>query len=63
MEKGYFTVEEAAAYLSLSVGTVYNWIHRKKIKYLKLGSAVRISKAYLEDLINKNTINPVRNIV
>jgi len=61
MEKGYLTVPETAIYLTLAEGTIYNWIHHKKIKYLKIGNSVRISKKYLDDLINKNTINPVRN--
>lgn len=63
MEKGYFTLKETAIFLSLSEGTLYNWIHQKKIKYIKIGNNVRFSKKYLEDLINKNTINPIRNIV
>lgn len=62
MEKGYLTLKEAAVYLGLAEGTLYNWVHQKRIKYIKLGG-IKFSKAYLQDLINKNTINPVRNIV
>lgn len=63
MEKGYLTLKETAMYLSLAEGTLYNWVHQKKIKYIKIGNNIRFSRKYLEDLINKNTINPVRNIV
>ena len=44
-----YTVESLAEYLKLNKQTIYNWVHKKKIPYLKLGGTIR----FTEEMINE----------
>lgn len=35
------TIDELAAWLKLPKGTLYNWVHERRIPYLKLGPRLR----------------------
>lgn len=50
------SILEAARYLHISVSTLYRWVHRKEIEYIKLGSRVLFSEDYLKEFIKANTI-------
>lgn len=50
------SIQEAARYLHISVSTLYRWVHRKEIEYIKLGSRVLFSEDYLKEFIKANTI-------
>ena len=54
--KRLLTVKEAALYLGLSEGTVRDWIFQRKIPKVKLGKSVRLSKDFLDQLIEKSTV-------
>lgn len=41
------TVEEAAAYLGLSVHTLYAWTSQRKVPFIKLGNRVRFDRQKL----------------
>lgn len=49
-------VPDTARYLQVSVSTLYRWVHRKEIQYIKLGSRVLFSAEILEKFIKSNTI-------
>jgi excisionase family DNA binding protein len=53
------TVAEAAVQLGLTQSTVRAWILRRRMRYVKLGRAVRIPKEEVVRLIKENTV-PVR---
>lgn len=55
--KKLLTTQEAAVYLGLQTKTLNNWRYsqRTKLKYVKLGGAVRYSKKDLDDFIAENT--------
>lgn len=57
--KRLLNIAEAADYLGIKVGTLYNWVNQKKIPYFKIGRLVKFSLAGLEDFINKNEIIPL----
>jgi len=38
IEKQYITIEELSEMLSVKKGTLYDWVHNKKIPHSKLGS-------------------------
>lgn len=50
-------IKESAIYLRISTSTLYRWVHQKKIKHAKIGSRVLFSQEYLDEFINKNTID------
>lgn len=57
MGNKYYPVFEVAMKLHISESTLYRWIHKKKISYIKIGSRVLFSKENLEEFINNNTVN------
>jgi excisionase family DNA binding protein len=50
------TVPEAAERLGLSPYTIYSWIQRRRIAYVKLGRSVRISSSEVRRLIRQGTV-------
>jgi excisionase family DNA binding protein len=46
------TVNETAAYLSLSTQTVRKWINSGKLQAVKIGKEFRIRLSELNDLLN-----------
>ena len=53
-----FTVREAARYLSVSVSTLYGWVHQRRIPFVKAGRALRFDLADLDRFIESNRIRP-----
>jgi excisionase family DNA binding protein len=51
MTDEYFTVEEVAARLKVSRQAVYNWITEGRLRAVKAGRAVRISRAALDEFL------------
>jgi len=49
------SIQEVADMLQLKVSTIYDWVHRKKIKYVKMGGRVRFRLEDINALINANT--------
>lgn len=43
------TVAEVANYLRVRPGTVYQWVSRRRIPFLKAGSKVRFRRAEIDD--------------
>jgi excisionase family DNA binding protein len=48
------TVNEAAAYLSVSVSTLYGWVWQRRISFVKMGRALRFDLRDLDSFIAKN---------
>lgn len=55
--KKLLTTQEAANYLGLQTKTLNNWRYsqRTKLKYIKLGGAIRYSQKDLDAFIAENT--------
>jgi len=49
----YYTVEEIAEMLKMNKFTVYKWVQNKQIKFIKIGSSVRISEDDLQEYLDK----------
>lgn len=49
------TIEEVSKMLQLKVSTIYDWVHRKKIRHVKMGRLVRFRLEDINALINANT--------
>jgi excisionase family DNA binding protein len=57
--RGLLTIDDAAAYLGLSPGTLRNWVSTRRIDYVKVGRLTRISLAVLDRYIDQQTIPAV----
>lgn len=53
--KDWFTVEEAADYLGVSVPTVFRWMKGGTLSFFKMGGATRFSREGLDAVVEKTT--------
>lgn len=61
-EPQYLSIEQAAAYLNVTVRAIRNWIEDKRIEHVKMGKYVRFRKQYLDSWVEKNTVKEQKKI-
>lgn len=52
-------IEELAHLLQVSKGTLYNWIYRRKIPFIKVGRLVRFDRAEIAKYLDGCRIGPL----
>lgn len=57
--RGLLTIQDAAAYLGLSAGTLRNWVSMRRIDYVKVGRHTKIALAVLDRYIEQQTVRAV----
>lgn len=62
MTGGLLTVNETAALLRVSVGTIRSWVLNRKITYCKIGGTVRFQRSDLDAFIKRSTV-PAQAVV
>jgi len=55
-DRQLLTVEDAAAYLDISPGTLRNWLSERRITYVKVGRLTRVRRSVLDAYIEQNTV-------
>ena len=58
-ETRLMTIEEAAAYLGLSIHTLYSWTSQRRVPFVKLGNRVRFDRRKLDAWLETLTEYPV----
>ena len=58
-DKKLMTVDEAAAYLGLSVHTLYSWTSQRKVPFIKLGNRVRFDRKKLDAWLDELAKEPI----
>lgn len=53
------TLDETAAYLGVSKLTMYEWVNKRKIEYIKVGRLVKFREQTLERWLERNTVKPL----
>lgn len=59
MEKEFFTIEETANKLSVSVWTIRRWIRERKIDYVKIEGSIRIPAIAIERKISESFVKSI----
>ena len=54
-EKQWYSIREAAEYLSVSEPTIYRWMKDQTLSFYKIGSSTRFSQEGLDAVIEKTT--------
>ena len=54
--KRLLTVQEVAEILGLEVSTIYDWVYRKKISYIKIGRLLKFDPENIQNFISSHTI-------
>jgi len=55
-QKVLFTIKEASAYTCFAEQTLYDWIYKRRIEYVKISRRVFIKKDTLDNLIESGTV-------
>lgn len=51
------TIQEVSELLKVKVSTLYDWIYRKKIRYVKIGRLVRFYEDDIANFLKVNTVD------
>ena len=57
MEK-LLTARQISDLLEVKISTVYDWVHREVIPYVKLGRLIRFKKAEIFHWVESHTLRP-----
>ncbi|SIP93100.1 DNA binding domain-containing protein, excisionase family [Alkalispirochaeta americana] len=58
MSDRLLTIPEAAEQLRIKPATLYVWVSRGKIEYVKIGGRSMIRESQIEEFISRNTVAP-----
>lgn len=50
------TIKEVSNILKISESTLYRWVHKKEIPFVKLGGKLRFSPDAIQEYIKKNSV-------
>lgn len=51
------TIKEVSNILKISESTLYRWVHKKEIPFVKLGGKLRFSPDEIQEFIKKNSVS------
>lgn len=51
------TIEEIAELFQTSTSTIYRWVHKREIPFVKLGGKLRFSPDAIQEYIKKNSVS------
>lgn len=52
-------VRDAAKYLGVEIGTVYNLCRRRKIRHMRVGGSIRFTREMLDEYLQRHTFEIV----
>jgi len=60
MDKNLININELAEYLGgIAIQTIYDWVHDKRIPYVKVNRCLRFSRLLIDEWLKKNTHIPL----
>ncbi len=58
MRKNLLNIKEAANYLGVTVGTLYQWRYMQRIPYVKIGGKVKFDLDRVNAWLENNSVEP-----
>lgn len=55
--KNLYNIKETSNILKTSESTLYRWVHKKVIPFVKLGGKLRFSQDAIQEYIKKNSVS------
>ena len=56
-DKSILTIDEVMELLSVTRFTVHKWIKEGKLRAVRIGRELRVTKEYLEEFLESNTVD------
>lgn len=60
MSHTLLTIDQTADYLGVSKLTIYDWVSKRTIAYVKVGRLLRFRQQHLDTWIEQHTVRPRR---
>jgi len=60
MEKRLLNIKELSEYLNVSRHTLYSWVNRGRVPYIKLNGTLRFEVAAIDKWIEENKSDPLK---
>lgn len=57
MTEKLLTAKHAAEILGIKLSTLYDWVYRRKISYIKIGSLLKFDPVVVQNYIDAHTRN------
>ena len=54
-------IKQASELLAIPTGTLYQWCHYRKIRFVRIRGAIRFKLSDIEEMIEEGTFEPVTN--
>ena len=61
VDRPLLSVDEAAAYLGVSSGTLRNWLSCRRLAFVKVGRLTRLSRETLERYVADHTVHAIED--
>ncbi len=55
--KNLLTIQEVAEMLKISVSTLYRWVNKREIPFVKLGGKLRFNEDEIKTFVLRNSFN------
>ncbi|PIP20681.1 MAG: hypothetical protein COX40_03525 [Candidatus Omnitrophica bacterium CG23_combo_of_CG06-09_8_20_14_all_40_11] len=59
MDKRFLNISEVAQYLGLTKGSLYVWVHQRRIPYLKIGKLLKFDIIEIEQWLKDKRIKEI----
>lgn len=56
-DKSIFTIDEVMELLTVTRFTVHKWIKEGKLRAVRIGRELRVTKEYLDEFLESNTVD------
>ena len=58
-EQRFLGVKELSEYLGIPAGTLRQWVHLKKLPYVKMGKSVKFDLRKIEEWVKEREVEPL----
>ena len=55
----WLTIDQAAAYIGFAKGTLYHWVSRRQIPFVKKGRSLRFDRLVLDEWMERDRVQSV----
>ncbi len=55
--KNLYNINDLSKLLNLSASTLYRWVHKKEIPFVKLGGRLLFEEEKIQEYIKKNSVS------
>lgn len=59
--KNLYNINDLSKLLNISTSTLYRWVHKKEIPFVKLGGKLLFDEDEIQEFVKQNSVNSCSN--